>query len=302
MRLAIEIGGTKLQAAVGTDDGRIVRQDRCAAPDGADAEEIRHLAGELGRRLAGDEQIERVGVGFGGPVDSAAGRIVRSFHVSGWDGFELAAWGEATFGRPCVIENDTNCGALAEATIGAGAGAETVVYTNIGSGVGGGLVVGGRLYSRPVGALEIGHTKLWDRRAGEYCIVEHLCSGWSIARMARERAAAGDMPRVLELAGGDAEAITAAHVGDAAAAGDAPANELVGQVAGDFAIALCNVITLLNPDRVIVGGGVSLMGGVFFDPLRSAVAERIFPPYADRYEILPAALGEEVVLVGALMI
>ncbi len=301
-RLAIEIGGTKLQAAVGTPAGRILRQGRCAVPAGADAGGILDLVGPLARDVLGGEKVQRVGIGFGGPVDVDAGTVVRSFHVAGWDGFELGAWAEQTLGLPCRIENDTNCGALAEARIGAGAGAEVVVYTNLGSGIGGGLVVGGRLYSRPVGAMEIGHTRLWDRQAGEYCIVEHLCSGWSIERMARQRAEAGLMPRVLALAGGEVGAITAGHVGQAAGEGDGPAGELVRQAAGDFAVALCNVIALLNPDRIVVGGGVSLMGDALLGPLRTAVAERVFAPYAGRCEILPAALGEQAVLAGALML
>ena len=302
MRLAIEIGGTKIQAALGTDTGEIRRQMRRSVPPGASSEDILALVAGMAGELTAGERVERVGIGFGGPVDSDSGRIVRSFHVSGWDDFALADWARERIGLDCRIENDTNCGGLAEARVGAGAGADVVVYTNIGTGIGGALVVGGQLYSRPIGCMEIGHTKLYDRDAGDYCIVEHLCSGRSIERMARARAARGELPSPLALAGGEVDAITARHVGDAACDGDVAALELVHRMAGDFAIALCNVITLLNPDRVIVGGGVPLMGDVFFAPLRQAVAERIFPPYADRYEILPAALGEEVVLVGALMI
>jgi glucokinase len=301
-RLALEIGGTKLQAALGAVGGKILRAGRCSVPAGADAGEIRRLLADLAAEVLDGERVERVGIGFGGPVNAQTGQVVRSFHVAGWDGFDLRAWAEKTVARPCVIENDTNCGALAEATVGAGAGADVVVYTNIGTGIGGGLVVGGRLYSRPLGCMEVGHTKLWDRAAGEYCIVERLCSGLSIARMARERAAGGQMSRVLELAGDQVEAVTARHVGSAAGEGDAAALELVRQVAADFAVALCNVITLLNPDRVIVGGGVALMGDVFLGPLRDALAERIFQPYAGSHQILPAALGEDVVLVGALLL
>ena len=99
-------------------------------------------------------------------MDSAAGRVVRSFHVPGWDGFPLARWAEQAFNAPCRIENDTNCGALAEARLGAGAGAEVVFYTNVGTGIGGGLVIAGRLYTRPVGCCEVGHTRLWDAAAG----------------------------------------------------------------------------------------------------------------------------------------
>jgi len=301
-RLAIEIGGTKLQAALGASDGRIEPVRRAAVPADAGAADIRAAVIDLAGPLARSGGVERVGIGFGGPVDADAGRVVRSFHVAGWDDFPLRAWAEEAFGLPVAVENDTHCGALAEARVGAGAGASAVFYTNIGSGIGGGIVIDGVLYSRRFGAAEIGHTKLWDPAAGAYCIVEHLCSGWSINRLARERAAAGKMAAALALAGGDVDALSAEHVGRAAADGDADARDLVETAARNFAVALCNVIALLNPDRIVVGGGVSLMGEVFFAPLRAAVAEGAFAPYAGNYQILPAALGENVVLVGALMI
>ncbi len=301
-RLALEIGGTKLQAAVGGADGRISHSRRCAVPPGSDARAIRAKLVELVGQVASGRDLERVGVGFGGPVDAEAGTVLRSFHVAGWDGFPLRAWAEEQFSLPCVIENDTNCGALAEARLGAGAGANVVFYTNVGSGIGGGIVIDGRLYNQPRGAGEIGHTKLWDRRAREYVIVETLCSGWSIGQRARRLAGEGQLPRVLALAGGKAEGLTAEHVGLAAAEGDPPARALVRAAAEDFAVALCNVIALLNPDRIVVGGGVSMMGRAFFQPLREAVARAAFEPYRGRWDIVPAGLGESVVLVGALLL
>ncbi len=299
--LAIEIGGTKLQAALGSADGRITQLRRCPVPAGSAARDILGLVATLGAKVVGGERIDRVGIGFGGPVDVAGGRVVRSFHVTGWDGLPLRDWAVDAFGAECVIENDTNCGALAEATLGAGAGAAVVFYTNIGSGIGGGLVIDGKLYSRPIGCCEIGHTKLWDAEAGDYCIVEHLCSGWAVNRMARVLAGEGRLPRAVALAGGDAGAVTAEHVGLAAAEGEADAVDLIDGTADNFAVALCNVISLLNPDRIVVGGGVSLMGETFLAPLRRSVARRVFQPYAGRCEIVPAALGENVVLTGALL-
>jgi len=301
-RLALEIGGTKLQAAVGGADGRIARSRRCAVPPGSDAQAIRAKLVELVRQVTDGRNLERVGIGFGGPVDAESGASLRSFHVDGWDGFPLREWAEEQFSLPCVVENDTNCGALAEARLGAGAGARVVFYTNVGSGIGGGIVIDGRLYNQPRGAGEIGHTKLWDQDGREYVIVETLCSGWSIGRGARRLAGEGRLPRVLALAGGKAEAITAEHVGRAAAEGDQPAQALVTTAAEDFAVALCNVIALLNPDRIVVGGGVSMMGPVFLQPLREAVARSAFEPYRGRWEIVPAGLGESVVLVGALLL
>jgi glucokinase len=301
-RLSIEIGGTKLQAAVGTFQGEILKIKRRAVPRGATAPEIRKLVVELVRRVESEGEPERVGIGFGGPVDTESGRIVTSFQVPDWDGFPLRDWAEEQFGLPCLIENDTNCGALGEARVGAGAGARVVFYTNIGSGIGGGLVIDGSLYRQPFGAAEIGHTKVWDLETGRYVSAESLCSGWSVERVVRQRTYAGRLSRVLALAGGKAGDITAEHVGRAAAEGDSEAIASVAEAAEKFAIPLCNVIALLNPEKIVVGGGVSLMGEIFFDPLRAAVAREVFPPFAQNYEILPAGLGENVVLVGALLI
>ena len=300
LRLALEIGGTKFQAALGEAGGRIIRADRCGVR--GDLDEQVSILEALARKVLAGEAVERVGIGFGGPVNLATGRVVLSHHVAGWGDFPLVEWAQRNFGVPCAIENDTNAGALAEATLGAGRGGRVVVYSNIGSGIGGGLVIDGRLHNGRLGAFEIGHTKLWDKESGQYVIVEHLCSGWSINRIARQRAAAGAMPRVLALAGGEVAAISAEQVGRAASAGDEPARELVREVAENYAIALCNVITLVNPDRVVIGGGVSLMGDVFFQPLRAAVARQVFDLYRDNYQILPAGLGENVVLVGALLL
>lgn len=301
-RVSIEIGGTKLQAALGTSRGDLLQQQRYPVPPGSTASDIRERVVELVRAVKKGHSPERVGIGFGGPVDVKSGRVVRSFHVDGWDGFPLKAWAEEQFGLPCVIENDTNCGALAEAHCGAGSDAHVVFYTNVGSGIGGGLVVNGSLYSRPFGAGEIGHTKLWDHDANRYVIAEELCSGWSIERIARQRADAGQFAGVLTLAGEKTADITAEHVGRAAADGDAEALALITEAAENFAITLCNVIALLNPDRIVVGGGVSLMSDLFFRPLRAAVAREVFRPYANNYEIVPAGMGENVVLVGALLI
>jgi glucokinase len=301
LRLALEIGGTKFQAALGKTDGSVIASGRCAVPAGAVQGQLAALEA-LARRVLAGKAIDSVGIGFGGPVDTRSGSVVLSHHVPGWGGFKLADWAQAAFGRPCVIENDANAAALAEARLGAGAGAAVVFYTNIGSGIGGGLVIEGKLYSRPFGAAELGHTKLWDRQSGQYVIAEQLCSGWSINRMARQLAAAGELEAVLALAGGQVEAIAAQHVGQAAENGDAPALRLIERAAGDFAVALCNMITLLNPDRIVIGGGVSLMGELFLRPLRQAVSRQVFDIYLDNFRIVPAALGEAVVLVGALLI
>ncbi|KPJ70943.1 MAG: hypothetical protein AMS14_09800 [Planctomycetes bacterium DG_20] len=303
MRLAIEIGGTKLQAAVGTADGRIVRLARAESPAGQGAAAVRDRVAELVEevRAAGGDPIEQVGIGFGGPVVRQTGRIVRSHQVSGWEDFDLRAWARGAFGLPAAVENDSNCAAVAEARLGAGRGAGRVFYMNIGSGIGGGFVVGGRLASGPLGG-EIGHTWVWDASAGRYDKLENLCSGWSIARRAARLAAADPGGRMLALAGGQAERIDARTVAAAVGEGDAAAGALLDDVGESLAVALANVAAIVQPEVIVIGGGVAQMGDVLFRRLAERFERRVFAPLAGRCRIVPAELLQENVVVGALLL
>jgi glucokinase len=307
MRIGVEIGGTKLQAALGTPDGRIARIERAASPAGEGAAAVRDRVAALVDSLranaaaAAETPPEQVGIGFGGPVDAATGRVVRSHQVGGWDDFDLAAWARGRFGLPVAVDNDANCGAVAEARCGAGAGADRVLYMNVGSGIGGAVVVGGRLVSGPRGG-EIGHTRVWDAAAGAYAKLEDLCSGWSIARRARAAAAADPRGRMALLAGGRAEALDAALVARAASDGDPAAGALLDAVSDALAIALTNAAALVQPDVVVVGGGVSGMGEALFGRLRSRFERLLFAPLVGRCRLVPAGLREENVVVGALML
>ncbi len=302
MRLAIEIGGTKLQAAVGTAEGKIVRLARAQSPAADGAAAVRHRVAELvGKvRSAAGEAIEQIGIGFGGPVEREAGRIVRSHQVSGWEDFDLRTWAEGAFGLPAVVENDANCGAVAEARLGAGRGVRRVLYMNIGSGIGGGLVLDGRLASGPLGG-EIGHTWVWNASAGAYDKLENLCSGWSIARRAARLAADPD-GRILALADGQVERIDARTVAAAAGEGDAAACALLDDVCESLAVALANVAAVVQPETIVIGGGVAQMGDVLFRRLAEEFERRIYAPLAGRCRIVPAELLEENVLVGALLL
>ncbi len=303
MRLGIEIGGTKLQAAVGTAEGKIVRFARAESPAVEGAAAVRDRVAELVRevRAGAGEVIDQVGIGFGGPIVRETGRIVRSHQVSGWEDFDLLAWAQGAFGLPAVVENDSNCGAVAEARLGAGRGAGRVFYMNVGSGIGGGLVVDGRLASGPLGG-EIGHTWAWDPSADAYDKLENLCSGWSIARRAARLAATDPDGRILALADGRVERIDARTVGSAAGEGDAAACALLDDVCESLAVALANAAALVQPDTIVIGGGVAQMGDVLFRRLAAEFERRIYAPLAGRCRIVPAELLEENVVVGALLV
>lgn len=290
MYLGVEIGGTKLQLGLGPGDGTLAGLWRGTVDPGKGRAGIcQQLAAAVPQLLsdaglpAGD--VRAVGVGFGGPTDDESQTVIKSHHVFGWDGFPLAGWFEDVTGLPAVICNDADVAGLAEATIGAGRGLSPVFYITVGSGIGGGLVIDGEVY-RGVGkgAAEVGHLRpaypLLD--APHDGILEDYAAGWGIAR----RAGSG---------------LTGKAVVEAAKGGDPAGRKLFDEAVQALAEGVCSVIKLLCPRRIVIGGGVSLAGEeLFFDPLRRYVAERGFEAFAGLTDIVPAALGEEVVVHGAL--
>jgi glucokinase len=310
MYLGIEIGGTKLQLGLGPGDGTLLGLWRGHVVPAAGSAGIRRQIQEavpelLARTGRQRQEIRGVGIGFGGPVEDARRRVIKSHQIAGWDDFPLADWLEEVLGWPAVLGNDADVAGLAEALFGAGKGLSPIFYVTVGSGIGGGLILQGEIY-RGVGrgAAEIGHLRLaWGGEGGPCRLVEEVASGWALEREARQRAATAGAAAacVLQLAGGRPENIRAQHLAEAARRGDPFAWSILRPAWECLAEALCQVIALLCPRRLILGGGVSLMGEeVFFTPLRQLVAARVFPPFRDCYDIVPAALGETSVVHGAL--
>jgi glucokinase len=237
-------------------------------------------------------------------VDDATRTIIKSHQIDGWDNFPLADWIGDVVGLPAALGNDADVAGLAEALFGAGKGLSPIFYITIGSGIGGGLIIDGEIY-RGVGrgAAEIGHLRVdsytcfrpWD-------ILENQASGWAIANHAANCVLVEDRDSlVLRLVEGEKERITANDVARAAELNDSFAQRVLLVAQSALADAICHMIALLCPRRIVIGGGVSLMGEkLLFAPLRRLVGERVFKPFADCYDIVPAALGEEVVVHGAL--
>ena len=336
MYLGIEIGGTKLQLAVGSgEQAKLIAQERF------DVDPARGCAGILASmeqaapRLIAKHQVKRIGIGFGGPIDSARGVVVKSHQIQGWDNVPLARWCQESFGLPTTLGNDCDCAALAEARYGAGRGKGSVFYVTVGTGVGGGFVVNGALHGKGRPAVaEIGHLRpgLHDDRPE--LTVESLASGWGISAAAQARISgqvsrsldvlrhvAGGTSRAARLSslalaeethqehvrdllarcGGDAETITAQIVAQAASDGNEIARDVLEHACQVLGWAIAQTITLLAPEMVVIGGGVSLMGeSLFFEPVRRQVAKYVFPPLTGSYRVVPAALGEWVVVYGAI--
>jgi glucokinase len=296
--VGIEIGGTKLQVVAGDGAGHILRRWRATVDPAMGSDGIRP------QLLNGLEEIRAahpplaIGVGFGGPVDRTTGRIARSHQVGGWEGFALREWLAELSKLPVVVENDSNTAALAEATCGAGRGQNPVFYFNLGSGVGGGLVIDGTIYHGiPPGEMEFGHVKL-DRSGAT---VESRCSGWAVDRRIAAHCKMEPGGTLGQLVG-NARGGEASHLPAALAQRDPTAERIIAEIADDLGFALSHVVHLVHPGVVVLGGGLSLIG----EPLRGAVADAlrkyVMEAFAPGPPLRLAALGEDAVPVGALLL
>lgn len=294
--LGIEIGGTKLQLVTGDEAARIMERRRLQVQPHEGGAGIRRQIERALPELLTTSQPCAIGVGFGGPVDWQTGMICCSHQIEGWAEFALGEWLRKLSGLPVSIDNDANVAAFGEARHGAGVGFNPVFYVTLGSGVGGGFVVNGRIYhgAKP-GESELGHVRL--ERDGT--IVESRCSGWAVDRKIRELKSRDPSSRLSKLVG---ESIggEARHLATALQQDDAAARQILGDTANDLAFGLSHVVHLMHPEVIVLGGGLSLVG----EPLRVAVETALSKFIMEAFHPGPAirlsALSEDAVPVGAL--
>jgi glucokinase len=269
--LAIDIGGTKFSVALFENNGMTARETRPTHREGGPE----WLLAEIGK-VARQWKFDRCGVGFGGPVDFARQRVALSTHIAGWDDFPLVSRLEQMLGVTVIIDNDANAGALGEAVYGAGRGYLPMFYMTLSTGIGGGIVLSdGSVYrGNDSWAGEIGHLTI--RPDGPECLCgargcfERMCCGLWLER---------DHGR--------------------------PARDLmadpsfVQRYVVDLAMGLKAAIMLLNPARIVIGGGIAKAGNALFVPLREEMARQITAWSRARVDVVPTALGDDSVLWGA---
>lgn len=291
--VGVDVGGTRLSVGLVSEAGDLTALRREPTPRDAGAEgTLPRLEALVEQTLAeaGAREVAAIGIGFGGPVDHATGAIRLSHHASGWEGVKLADILAERFGLPATLENDANAAGLGEALFGAGRGLADILYVNIGTGVGGAVIIAGRVHhGAHSNAGELGHVVVDP--AGPPCTcgkrgcVEALCSGDAIGRMAQERLGRAD--------------ITGRRVGELAMQGDAVAREIVGRAAAWMGLALAAAVNLLDPAAVILGGGVPEMGETYLAPVREAFLAHVMDLPAQRTPLLPAQLGYDAGVIGA---
>jgi glucokinase len=299
--IGLDIGGTKILGVVLADDGTVLREERLASPHtGLDAL-VATGASIVTQLAAGDAPI---GVGAAGLVDREG--VVR--YAPNLPNVRAAplrdALAQAT-GHAVVVDNDASVATLGEVTYGAAIGRRDVLLVTLGTGIGGGFLLDGRMYrgANNFGA-EIGHFTV-DRdgplcACGERGHWESIASGTALGRMARDLVARGGGAALVAAAGGDASAVTGTHVGTAAAQGDPDARSVLVQYAENVALGLVGLANILDPECIVIAGGLVELGPLLFGPVREAFGRHIEgAAYRPPVAIIPAELGEQAGAVGA---
>jgi glucokinase len=303
--VGIDVGGTNLRVALGDETGEVVDKRHRDTHPAARAEEGIEALAEMMGELARDHGLEMddvgsAGVGVPGPTDPAKGILFDPPHLPGWHNAPVASLLEAATGVPTHLENDAHLAAYGEFHKGAGRGSRHLVFVTISTGIGAGIVIDRKLYSGAGGSAgEVGHVVIDP--GGPVCScgrrghLEALASGTSMARIAGERIAAGEASALSQLG-----SITAKDLGLAAAEGDALALSVLADAGRLLGLSLGGLLNILDPEVLVLGGGVIQIGPPLLDSLYAAIKEQAFETTYSHVRIAIAGLGQDAGLVGAL--
>jgi glucokinase len=304
--VGVDIGGTKVLGALVDETGTVLSEHRVPSPD--PWPEMRDaIVGVIEVLREGEPGVRAVGVGAAGMID-LDGVIHYAPNVPGFRRVPVrAAVAEAT-GLPTIVDNDANVAAYGEIKVGVAQGLRDALVITLGTGIGGGVIVEGRVLRGANGfAAEIGHFQIDPDgpmcACGERGHWEAMASGNALGRMAREAAAAGRLPSILELAGGQIEVIDGHHVSDAARAGEPDALALVDQYSYNVAIGLVGLANIFDPALIAISGGLVRDGELFLGPMRAHFRGHIEgAAYRPAPEIVPAEMGERAGVIGAALL
>ncbi len=305
--IAVDLGGTQLRVAALDSSYHILARhaEPTEAEKGVDAVVDRMIA--CVRRVGdtvGWQRILGVGVSAPGPLDPWRGVIHWAPNLPGWRDVPLSDRLREAVGRPVWLGNDGNLAALAEQRHGAGKGSSDLVYITVSTGIGGGIVSHGQVVLGQGGlGGELGHMTVQADgprcNCGNVGCLEALASGSAIARQAQELVALGARTNIADLVDGDRERITAKVIHQAARQGDVVAADLFRKAGMYLGVGMVNLMYLFNPGVFVVGGGVAKAGDLLFVPMQATIHQRIHEVYWKECPILPAALGDDVCLIGA---
>ena len=307
-RIGIDVGGTNVKIALVDTKGKIVYSN--SVPTRAEmgyeytVNNIKQAIYDLLKETKlTTKDIEGIGFGFPGQVDYKAGIVRNAPNIPGWVEVPIAKLIEDEFKIPTRVDNDVRCAALGELNYGAGKGCENLICITVGTGIGSGLILNGKLVRGASNAAgEIGHIKL-QMNGGPLCgcgdtgCLEAFASGPSIVAMAEDYIRGGKSTKFREMASGGQ--ITPYIVCEAAKAGD-PVAQRIFTIMGEYiGIGLASVVNLLNPERIIVGGGVADAGEILLAPMAEALKKRAMKIAGAAVEIVPAQLGNTAGVIGS---
>jgi len=307
--LAVDVGGTKIVAAIISDRGQVVaREYQPTLADEGPQAVTNQLLLAIDRLLEHENidpsQLGSISVAAAGAIDSDRGLVTLSPNLPGWCDVPLRDIVASRYRARTFLINDASAAALGEHRLGAGRGVDNLVYLTVSTGIGGGIIIGGQLYLGASGSAgELGHMTIDANgprcSCGNVGCLEVLASGTAIAREALKRLRDGASSALTEIVAGKIENITAQEVSLAAQGGDALALKIISQAATYLGVGLVNIVNIFNPEMIIIGGGVAKMGELLLSPARQVVTERAFSLSARAVRIVPAQLGDDAGVLGA---
>jgi glucokinase len=307
--LAVDLGGTKMIVALVILTGRIIsRKYYLTQADKGSRAVINRLSSAIKEAIAQaklkNTEVIGIGIGAAGILDTRRGIVTTSPNLPGWRNVPLRDIIAARSGLATYIINDANAAALGEHRFGAGRGFDNLLYLTVSTGIGGGIIINGELYSGANGcAGELGHITIEadgpQCHCGNFGCLEALASGWAIAKEAVTRINQGERSSIIELVEGGVENITAETVSAAARRGDRLACDIVARAANYLGIGLANLVNIFNPELIVIGGGLSKMGNMLLKPAREVIKERAFRLPAQSVRIVRARLGSNAGIIGA---
>ena len=300
--IGIDIGGTEIKAGLVDERGTILKSAR-AASEPEDLDTLIETAAGLAEEVAGEAQARAIGVGIPGLVAPDSGTVQTAPNMPALNGAPMGALMSARTGLNTAISNDADMHAWGEWMAGAGAGASHMICLTIGTGLGSGIVLDGQLYTGATGyGAEAGHIVLDPE--GRHCgcggrgCLETVVSATGIVALARERMEAGE-PSALGAEAGRQQELTSKAVLEATAGGDVLARTVYAEAGRCLGIACASLINLFNPQRIVIGGGVSAAGALLLDPAIAEARTRCYPNLFEACRIVPAMLGTNAGVIGA---
>lgn len=311
LALGVDLGGTKILTAVANSNGELLSRDytETSAEKGYKVV-IESIVASANRALvqAGKSvgELAAIGIGAAGLSNPETGVLFTSPNLPGWHDVPLRDAIEKKLSKKTFLTNDANAAALGELYFGVARGAHNFIYVTISTGIGGGIIINGKIYAGALGtAGEVGHMTIDSEgplcNCGNRGCWETLASGTALAREARHKIKEGARTSILEYASGDIDRVTAEIVYRAAMAGDALAKELIARTGYYVGIGLANLINIFNPELIVIGGGLSNMGDMLLEPAFKVAGDRAFKQSFKAVRFARAELGRDSGVLGAVV-